>query len=203
MGPGALNKLVLGTLVLLGIASGVSADIRSEQLAGKANRADNSVWQLIFGQHVATEAQKQLGKPYIWGAKDGDRGFDCSGLTAYVYGTLGVPLAVNALGQYQQGIAIERFSLQPGDLVFFTGQGSPLHVGIFTGQGHFLHAPGSGKLIQESSLEEPYFRSRFIGGRRIAPDLSETRKKRNGVPEAIAPKDPLAATPTPNKEKAP
>lgn len=203
MGPGALNKLVLGLLVLLGSASAGRADIRSEQLAGKANRADNAVWQLIFGQHVVKEAQKQLGKPYIWGAKDGDRGFDCSGLTAYVYGTLGVSLAPNALGQYQQGIAIERFGLQPGDLVFFTGQGSPLHVGIFTGQGHFLHAPGSGKLIQESSLDESYFKSRFIGARRIAPDLSETRKKRDGVPAAIAVKNPKQETPTPQKEKAP
>jgi cell wall-associated NlpC family hydrolase len=181
----------------LALACPLRADFRAEEKARRLARAGNDVWQALFGQRVLHEAKKQLGKPYIWGAKDGEQGFDCSGLTAYVYGTLGVPIAINAAGQYGQGISIERASLLPGDLVFFVGKGSPLHVGIYAGDNEFYHAPGTGKVIQSSSLDEPYFKNRYLGARRMTPSLEEVRRQR-----AQAQDHPIQPE-TPSKEKAP
>ncbi len=202
MGRAALNKT--GAWALLAILAGalvlpLRADVRAEEQARHLARADNAVWQALFGQQVLREAKKQLGKPYIWGAKAGDRGFDCSGLTAYVYGTLGVPLAQNALGQYSQGISIERANLISGDLVFFTGQRSPLHVGIYAEDGNFLHAPGTGKVIQMAHIDDTYFRNHFVGGRRMTPPLAEARRQRQGLAPALR---SALSTPT-TKEKAP
>ena len=144
----------------------------------RLKRADESVWQAVFWIAAVNEARKQVGKPYVWGDKEGRRGFDCSGYTAYVYSGLGLDLPPSALGQYQVGVGIERSALIPGDLVFFVGQGSPLHVGLYLGEGRFLHAPSSGKLIGEASLEEAYFNTRYIGARRVVPALQEARHKR-------------------------
>jgi hypothetical protein len=197
MGPAALTRIFY-LLLALGLAFPLHADIRAEEEARRLVRADNAIWQAVFGQRVLREAKKQLGKPYIWGAKDGDQGFDCSGLTAYVYGTLGVSIAINALGQYSQGFGVERAGLLPGDLVFFMGRGSPLHVGIYAGSNEFYHAPGTGKVIQSASLDEPYFKNRYLGARRFTPSLDEVRRQR-----AQAPEPHLTQTATPKKEKAP
>ena len=191
----ALTLALAGSLAL-------HADPREDERKRHASRAENDVWQLLFGKRALREAEKQLGKPYIWGAKDGEKGFDCSGLTAFVYGSLGVPLAPNALGQYAQGDPIERGSLQAGDLIFFSGQGSPLHVGIYGGDGRFIHAPGSGKEIQWGKADDAYFRNRFVGARRMAPPLSVARRKQAGLPAALDPSLKPAKQP-PTKEKAP
>jgi hypothetical protein len=198
MGPAALIKRRWILLCLLCLPWVLHADIREEEQQRRLARADNSIWQVLFGQRVVKEAKKQLGKPYIWGAKDGEEGFDCSGLTAYVYGTLGVPLAINAIGQYSQGVGIERAGLLPGDLVFFSGQGSPLHVGIYTGDGQFLHAPGSGKVIELSSMESSYFRNHYIGARRMTQSLDRAKAER-----AAQDLSNSAQSLTPTKEKAP
>ena len=113
MAPAVSIRPMLAWALVLGLAGALRADVRGEEQARHLAQAENAVWQVLFGQHVVAEAQKQLGKPYVGGAKDGGRGFDCSGLTAFVYGSLGVDLAPNALGQYNQGIAIERASLLP------------------------------------------------------------------------------------------
>jgi len=194
MGPAALTKWITFVLAL-GLALPLQADIRAEEQARRLARADNAIWQAVYGMRVVQEAKKQLGKPYIWGAKDGEKGFDCSGLTAYVYGTLGVPIAINAVGQFAQGISIEKAGLLPGDLVFFAGQGSPMHVGIYAGEGEFYHAPRSGKVIQTSSIEDPYYKNRYLGARRLSPALDEARRER-GLQKDLNP----TKTATPTKE---
>jgi hypothetical protein len=148
------------------------------ELDRRLKRADEGVWQAVFGVAAVNEARKQVGKPYAWGEKSGQRGFDCSGYSAFVFASLGVELPPDALGQFQKGISIEKAGLIPGDLVFFLGQQSPLHVGIFVGEGRFLHAPSTGKLIGEASLDEPYFSQRYVGARRYCPSLNEARVKR-------------------------
>jgi hypothetical protein len=97
-------------------------------------------------------------------------------------------------------VSIERAALLPGDLVFFSGQGSPLHVGIYAGDGNFVHAPGSGKVIQIAQIDSSYFRDHYIGARRLAPALDEARRQR-GLSQDLR---PLTTTSTPlYKEKAP
>lgn len=171
--PGMARAAWVSLLLLPALAFGYDAD-----LDRRLKRADEGVWQAVFGIAAVNEARKQVGKPYVWGEKSGERGFDCSGYTAYVFASLGVDLPSDALGQFQKGLGIEQAGLIAGDLVFFLGQASPLHVGIFVGEGRFLHAPSTGKLIGEASLDEPYFKQRYVGARRYCPSLNEARQAR-------------------------
>jgi cell wall-associated NlpC family hydrolase len=160
------------------------ADYASEERDRVQRRAQENVWQEVFGQRVVREARRQLGRPYVWGEKSGKTGFDCSGYTAYVFHAVGVELQTSAFGQFQQGVALDKAALRAGDLVFFLGKGSPLHVGIYEGDGRFLHAPGTGKVIESSSLDSPYFSQRFIGGRRVTPTLDAARRPAAGAKPA-------------------
>ncbi|HET7378683.1 MAG TPA: NlpC/P60 family protein, partial [Gaiellales bacterium] len=115
----------------------------------------------LGGQAVAI-AEQYLGVPYVWGGAS-PSGFDCSGLTMYVYGQLGVSLPHNAAAQYGMGTPVPESDLQPGDLVFFDGLG---HVGIYVGGGSFIHAPHTGTVVQISSLSG-WYASTYVGARRI------------------------------------
>jgi peptidoglycan DL-endopeptidase CwlO len=115
----------------------------------------------LGGQAVAI-AEQYLGVPYVWGGAS-PSGFDCSGLTMYVYGQLGVSLPHNAAAQYGMGTAVPRNALEPGDLVFFDGLG---HVGIYVGGGSFIHAPHTGTVVQISSLSG-WYSANYVGARRI------------------------------------
>ena len=101
----------------------------------------------IGGQAVAI-AERYLGVPYVWGGAS-PSGFDCSGLTMYVYSQLGVSLPHNAAAQYSALPHVSESDLEPGDLVFFDGLG---HVGIYIGGGQMIHAPHTGTVVQISSL---------------------------------------------------
>ena len=116
----------------------------------------------LGGQAVAI-AMQYLGTPYVWGGAS-PGGFDCSGLTMYVYSRLGVGLPHNAAAQYGVGVAVPRSALEPGDLVFFDGLG---HVGIYVGNGAFIHSPHTGDVVRVSSLSG-YYSSAYVGARRVA-----------------------------------
>lgn len=111
-------------------------------------------------------ALKELGKPYVWGATGPDS-FDCSGLMVYVYNQLGINLPRVSREQYWVGAHQTRATLKPGDLVFFSYDGSPggiHHVGMYIGSGKFIEAPNSGDVVKISDLDS---RGSFIGGTRI------------------------------------
>lgn len=116
---------------------------------------------------VAT-ARRFIGTPYRWGGASADRGFDCSGLTMTVYRLNGMELPRNSRSQYRRGRPVPRGELQKGDLVFFAtdGRGRVSHVGIYSGAGKFIHAPGKGRTIGTASLSSRYFRARYAGARR-------------------------------------
>jgi cell wall-associated NlpC family hydrolase len=136
-------------------------------------KADADIRQTLFGLAIVHEAERHLGEAYVWGGKDEarDGGLDCSGFTAVVYKHVGVTLPVSAMEQYQAGIAIEEPALKPGDLVFFLSSSgmTSMHVGIYLGEGKFIHAPGDGKTIQRESMSKAYFAVRYVGARRYAP----------------------------------
>jgi peptidoglycan DL-endopeptidase CwlO len=113
----------------------------------------------LGGQAVAI-AEQYLGTPYVWGGAS-PSGFDCSGLTMYVYAQLGVSLPHNAAAQYGMGTPVPESSLEPGDLVFFYGLG---HVGMYVGGGSFIHAPHTGDVVKISSMAD--YQSAYVGARR-------------------------------------
>lgn len=119
--------------------------------------------RLTLGDRAALLALHEVGTPYVWGG-GGPGGYDCSGLTSWVYGKLGVPLPHNAAAQFGVGRAIGRSKLRPGDLLFFHGLG---HVGLYLGGGRMVHAPESGRSVEVVRLADHYA-ERLVGARRIA-----------------------------------
>jgi hypothetical protein len=117
----------------------------------------------LGGQAVAL-AYRFLGVPYVWGGET-PSGFDCSGLTMYVYGQLGIKLGHYTGFQYYQGRRVAREQLQPGDLVFFhaSSSGIPGHEGMYVGNGSFIHAPHTGDVVKISSLYETRYALSYVG----------------------------------------
>jgi len=120
----------------------------------------------LRGNLVET-AESFIGIPYQWGGASPSDGFDCSGLVMAVYQLNGFNLPRSSREQFACGVPVDRTALQKGDLVFFSsvkGKGVS-HVGMYTGDGAFIHAPGRGKAIGKDSLDAPYFAARFAGAR--------------------------------------
>lgn len=111
-----------------------------------------------------------LGTPYRWGGNSPEAGFDCSGLVGYVFRTaLGIELPRISRDMARDGEQVERTSLVPGDLVFFGRRGKRVdHVGIYIGEGRFLHAPRTGRDVTVSELDTGYWARRFLQARRVA-----------------------------------
>ncbi|MDX6370041.1 MAG: hypothetical protein QOG93_1543 [Gaiellaceae bacterium] len=117
----------------------------------------------LGGQAVAL-AYRFLGVPYVWGGES-PLGFDCSGLTMYVYGQLGIKLGHYTGFQYYAGLRVTRDQLEPGDLVFFhaNSAGVPQHEGMYIGNGSFIHAPHTGDVVKISSLFDTRYALAYLG----------------------------------------
>lgn len=123
-----------------------------------------------LGKGIAREARAQLGVPYRYGGADPRRGFDCSGLVSYVHLQEGVPVPRTAAQQFAASRKVREDDLRPGDLVFFrtvAGSREVTHVGVYVGQGRFVHAPQTGRDVTETSLDDPFYRERFAGAGRL------------------------------------
>lgn len=112
-------------------------------------------------------AKDFIGVPYLWGGASSDDGFDCSGLTMTVYQLNGLNLPRNSKKQFDVGTAVNKSDLQKGDLVFFSEKrrSSVSHVGIYIGDGKFIHASSHGKKIQIDSLSSNYFTNQYMGSK--------------------------------------
>ena len=119
---------------------------------------------------IVAYAKKFLGYPYVLGGR-GPSSFDCSGLVQYVYKNFGYTLNRTATTQLQDGVAVKKADLQPGDLVFFnsagTGASRATHVGIYIGGGQFLHASSPKVGVVISDLYSNYYKRVYTTARRI------------------------------------
>jgi cell wall-associated NlpC family hydrolase len=116
------------------------------------------------GAQAVQIAMGELGVPYVWGGAS-PAGFDCSGLTMWVYAQLGIPLGHFTGSQWDAGVHVSRDQLAPGDLVFFEpGIG---HVGIYIGGDEFIHAPHTGTVVQISSLSDAWYAAEYQGAVRV------------------------------------
>jgi cell wall-associated NlpC family hydrolase len=118
-------------------------------------------------EELIKTARRFIGVPYLWGGTSPDAGFDCSGLAMAVYQLNGLDLPRVSREQFEAGDPIEEKKLEKGDLVFFSssGTGKISHVGIYAGDGQFIHAPGRGKNIRTDNLAPAYYRRHYQGGR--------------------------------------
>lgn len=119
------------------------------------------------GDAVVQSAKSQLGIPYKFGGNSPQEGFDCSGLAMYSYRLNGVSIPRSTSDQFRSGKHINRADLDRGDLLFFRTMGQSVsHVGIYMGNDTFIHAPSSRKNIQIETLDNPYYKKRYLGARR-------------------------------------
>ena len=148
----------------------VEADIASRESRKSALSAETNA----LLNDLLSEARSHMGKRYSSGSK-GPNAFDCSGFSSYVYRQFGYQLSPSSRDQYaNEGEKVDRNELRKGDLVFFKGRslsGGVGHVGIVVeaddnGNFSFIHAATS-KGLTISSGSEPYYASRFVGGKRV------------------------------------
>jgi cell wall-associated NlpC family hydrolase len=122
-----------------------------------------------LAERAAGHAAKMVGKPYRFGGATASAGFDCSGLVQFGYRQAGVTLPHNTEAQRKASQAVRVSSLRRGDLVFFDQEGKKSsHVGIYLGDGRFVHAPSSGKVVRTDRLDSPYWRKHLSEARRLA-----------------------------------
>lgn len=118
---------------------------------------------------VTIRAIGLVGTPYRYGGNTPEGGFDCSGLVNYVYSDMldmRLPRTTRDLFAWQ-GPRIAPEQLAAGDLVFFGSRGGVTHVGIYVGEGRFVHAPSSGGTVRLDHLDGHYWRDHYTGSRRI------------------------------------
>ena len=141
------------------------------------------------GDAAVAIAEHYLGVPYVWGGADPLNGFDCSGLTKFVYAQLGVQLPHYAASQWNTGHRVDPGHLQPGDLVFFEPHfDGPGHVGIYIGNDQFIAAPHTGDVVRTASLSSVADAIGFVGAVRpyddpakIAPTHATKTTKRKSA----------------------
>lgn len=118
---------------------------------------------------VAFRALSLVGTPYVYGGQSPAQGFDCSGFVRFIF--------LDAIGRQIPRTTGEQAKIGPlvgtpnrlrlGDLVFFQERGKIFHVGLYVGEGRFVHAPRTGKRVELSSLSNGYWQSRFALARRL------------------------------------
>lgn len=153
---------VLNTQDQLLFASDVEQLIANQEFSSQRAAPSGRIQSLL------QRALALLGTPYRWGGSS-TNGFDCSGLVGYVFRTaLGIELPRVSQEMAHTGQSVDRSALNAGDLVFFSRTGRRVdHVGIYMGDGQFLHAPRTGKDVTVSRLDTGYWSSKFMQARRV------------------------------------
>ncbi len=122
--------------------------------AAAATAPDPVRSQIIF------TALQMVGVPYRYGGESPE-GFDCSGLVQYAYRSAGISVPRTSRDQLQASAPVALAKAAAGDLVFFQSKDYS-HVGIYLGQGRFIHAPSTGRTVSIASFNEPYYRRNFV-----------------------------------------
>jgi cell wall-associated NlpC family hydrolase len=155
-GAGGFRARRLAALAILALMAACAPFQRETPRSAAANA----------GAAALLAAQSRIGTPYRYGGSGPDA-FDCSGLVAYAYRQAGVTLPRTAAQQYALARPVPRTELRPGDLVFFRWSGREVsHVGIYAGDGLFVHAPQAGGQVRTANLDDEWYRERYAGSGR-------------------------------------
>jgi cell wall-associated NlpC family hydrolase len=169
-------KLLWQALTLAVLTAGCAAPPRdtvpSRLDPTAAPRARTEATPQVAVPALVATAETYLGVPYRYGGVSRD-GLDCSGLVMSVYRKHDIQLPRTSAQQFRVGRPVAPSALRAGDLVFFAnGRGRVNHVGIYAGQGRFIHASTSRHAVRYDSLREGYFRDRFAGARRVVTTVA-------------------------------
>ena len=121
------------------------------------------------GSAIADVAMGMVGTRYLYGGTDPVAGFDCSGLVYYVYGQAGYSVPRTSREQFRAARKISIDDADAGDLMFFQDQTKLSHVGIYLGDGRFVHAPANGQNVAVASLDSLYYREHLVAVGRLLP----------------------------------
>ena len=114
-------------------------------------------------QEVVRRARAMVGTPYLYGGASPDTGFDCSGLVHYIYLQTGRTLPRTASQQLKHAKPVKLSQVRPADLLFFDTRVDGGHIGIYLGEGRFIHAPSTGGKVRIDRLNNAYWRNRVLG----------------------------------------
>ena len=133
----------------------------SSSSSSSSNSSSNST-----GEKLVNLAKSKLGCKYVYGAT-GPNTFDCSGLTQWCHKQLGITIPRTSLDQSKSGKAVNKSDLQLGDLIFWKTTSAEVgHVGMYVGNNQFIHAPNKSKPVKYDSLDNSYYKSRYVRSRR-------------------------------------
>lgn len=164
--------------------------------AASAQGAGTDREKPLSGAQLAIEALMLLGVPYRYGGQDPARGLDCSGLVRHVaQSVLGLDLPRTSEAIARVGETIARDALQVGDLVFFNTRGRRFsHVGIYVGNGQFVHAPAQRGKVRVEAVSAGYWERRFNGARRLLPTAAAVNQSpATGLTDLVP--DPATSAP--------
>ena len=166
---GAMQKVLRALFLSTALAFSASAVVAAEP-ARKAEEPSFLERYTNAAQDVILQGLKLVGVRYRLGGNDEDSGLDCSGFVRLVFkDSIGASLPRTAREMSEVGQTIDTSQLKPGDLVFFnTMRRTFSHVGIYVGEGKFIHAPRTGASVRVESMQTSYWARRFDGARRVA-----------------------------------
>jgi cell wall-associated NlpC family hydrolase len=110
-----------------------------------------------------------VGVEYRYGGDHPSEGFDCSGLVYYAYTSNGHAVPRTSQAQFEAARKIPLAEAAEGDLLFFRDQAKLSHVGIYLGDGRFVHAPSSGDTVRVANIDAPYYQRHFVAAGRLLP----------------------------------
>jgi cell wall-associated NlpC family hydrolase len=165
------SMLALAGVLVSGCASGPQQPAAHARVvtAPAPSAAVGAEPELTLGGAIAELAVGMVGARYRYGGADPVQGFDCSGLVFYTYGQAGHPVPRTSTEQFRLARKIALGDADAGDLMFFQDQAQLSHVGIYLGDGLFVHAPATGQKVVVERVDSPYYQRHLVAVGRLLP----------------------------------
>ena len=156
------------------LSAALSKNTSSTNAANNAESADDLIVNGGLTEKVLLTAYSQLGARYQFGGTSPQAGFDCSGFTRWVYAQNGIKLPRSSSEQFRIGRPVAKEDVKPGDLLIYKRyrNSKATHVGIYVGDGKYIHSPSKGKTVHETEAFTGSAGARFLGARRVFEDPS-------------------------------
>jgi cell wall-associated NlpC family hydrolase len=162
-----VKKIVLSCLALFLVTACSTVPLNPSVTLVTSPQVNNPSEIKTLGEVIVQSAKLQMGIPYKFGGNSPSEGFDCSGLALYSHRINGISIPRQTSEQFKLGKHINRTELNSGDLLFFRTMGQSVsHVGIYMENDIFIHAPNSRKNVETETLDNPYYKKRYLGARR-------------------------------------